>query len=128
MDSQEAILDALRSLSGKLDGVKSDVADLDKRVEVYATRTELKLEAIHHLDGEQNAILSEHQARSIAIQKDVAIRDEATKALIKALDFRVEGAEMPLKVIKMMAGVFAAIGSASVGVLAVLHFLSKLKG
>lgn len=127
MDGREELLDAIRSLSGKIDGVKADVAGLDKRVEVYAARNELKLEQIEKLDQEQNTILAEHQARSIAIQKDVELRDRSTQATIRELDVRVQKAELPLKIIKSSAQILTYVGGASAGIMTIIHFLSKVK-
>lgn len=124
---QDAVLSALQSISDKLEGVRANVYDLDKRVEVHAARTELQLKSLENLDAEQNAILAEHQARSVALQRDVELRDAATQKLIQTLDARIDRTEMVLRVARYLPHVVAALASVSTGVVATIHFLSKVK-
>ena len=88
-------------LFDKMDQLSGSIAELDKKFELHSQDTSFKLEKIATQDEQQNALLSEHAARSTALQADVELRANALWEGVRKVEARVGTLEAPGKLRKL---------------------------
>lgn len=76
---RQLVIDSLKDISKKQDVSSDRLYDLHSEFKLHQQDSLNRWNRIEELDKEQNEILAEHQARSIAIQKDVELRDKALR-------------------------------------------------
>lgn len=124
-------------LGSKMDGIQSQIANIDKRLDLSIQRNEFEFKALNELDIKQNEILKEHHDRSVQLKRDndlreVSVRNEleatkkATEKELQAISGRVEALEAPRKWWKQTRVKAMAWGTAIACILEIVRYALDL--
>jgi hypothetical protein len=79
----------------RVSGLRDQVAELDKKMDVHTLQNQYEFDSIKKLDQEQNAILQEHHDRSVQLKRDNDLREQALRLELEKTNERIEKLEIP---------------------------------
>jgi DNA repair exonuclease SbcCD ATPase subunit len=120
---RKLVIDELKSISSKQDESTKSLNDLTTEFKLHKQESQNRWETIAKLDAEQNAILSEHAARSEALQKQNELTEKSLRAAIfgegivdpeqreHTVVGRIEKLEEPRRFMKNLKKIAIAVGA-----------------
>jgi len=106
----------LRDLGKKMDKTQECVQAMDKKVDLGFQEVQHQFDATNKLDEQQNELLATHMRRTVALEKDVEIRDQA-------MNKRVSRVEAPFKWFSGTYKILISLGAIA-GAVATIAFVS----
>lgn len=111
---KKLIMDLLKKNLKQSEETQDCVDDLSSDLKLHVQKTVYELKEITRTNEAQNEILTEHQQRSIALQKDVELREKQIRSDVfgkDGLEPRVTKLEEPKKLLKLLVKIILGAGA-----------------
>jgi len=131
-DHNQKMYKMLEDIAAEQKTTTKCVTKLDKNLALHIQEVKFELQGVKETNIAQNKELSEHSARSTAIQADNQIREAQLRKEIfgtgsekpeRSLDGRLKKVEEPRKVVKIMIKILTGLGTIAGAIWAVFRFL-----
>jgi len=121
--NRDIYLELLTDLKDRCDRTHDCVISLDKKQDLFMQKMDYEIGEIKTLDAAQNSILEEHHKRSVALQNDNVLREQALRLEILKMDKRLDSLEAPRKTLKQLKRWVLWLGGVAGALVAILKFL-----